>query len=141
MLTPKTAFVHAVVLTVRQFQDAYIRQGIEGGKKAAYALYSAVLERCGNLLGDVEIIARVCANLAGLTKAMKRDGSLANDNDLKDFTLGFTQAKASFDFVDVGHGKERADTKVKGVCPQCRLPSETIASAPPCHYFYYCRPQ
>lgn len=46
---------------------------------------------------------------------MCRDGSLDTPDDLKDFTLGFTQGKASFDFVDVGHGKERADSKIKGV--------------------------
>ena len=35
-------------------------------------------------------------------------------DELKQFTLGFTQGKASFDFVDVGYGKERADSKIKG---------------------------
>jgi hypothetical protein len=53
-------------------------------------------------------------NLGGLAKAMVRDGSIQNAQDLKDFALGFTQAKASFDFIDVGHGKERADSKIKG---------------------------
>jgi hypothetical protein len=62
----------------------------------------------------VEIIAKVVTNLAGLGKAMVRDGCLENGSDLKEFALGFTQAKASFDFIDVGHGKERADSKVKG---------------------------
>lgn len=46
---------------------------------------------------------------------MVRDGVVNNVNDLKDFMLGFTQAKASFDFVDVGYGKERADSKIKGL--------------------------
>lgn len=54
------------------------------------------------------------ANLGGLARAMVRDGVIENVNDLKDFMLGFTQAKASFDFVDVGYGKERADSKIKG---------------------------
>jgi hypothetical protein len=45
---------------------------------------------------------------------MKRDGSLENTEDLREFTLGFTQGKASFDFIDVGRGKERADSKIKG---------------------------
>lgn len=59
-------------------------------------------------------MAKVCANITGLSKAMRRDGSLENPDDLRDFTLGFTQGKASFDFIDVGHGKERADSKIKG---------------------------
>jgi hypothetical protein len=60
-------------------------------------------------------MAKVCANITGLSKAMRRDGSLGNPDDLRDFTLGFTQGKASFDFIDVGHGKERADSKIKGI--------------------------
>jgi hypothetical protein len=35
----------------------------------------------------------------------------------RDFAIGFTQGKASFEFVDVGHGKERADSKIRGTMP------------------------
>ena len=48
---------------------------------------------------------------------MKRAGVLDNPEGLREFTLGFTQAKASFDFIDVGHGKERADSKIRGMLP------------------------
>nr|XP_036585813.1 c-x8-c-x5-c-x3-h zinc finger protein [Colletotrichum truncatum]KAF6796004.1 c-x8-c-x5-c-x3-h zinc finger protein [Colletotrichum truncatum] len=95
------------------FQETLINQGIEGGKQAAYALRSAVAEYVGSQSGEVEIIAKVCANLSGLGRAMRRDGCLDSEGYLKDFSLGFTQAKASFDFIDVGHGKERADSKIK----------------------------
>ncbi len=97
-----------------QFKDSFIRQGIEGGKKAAYMLRGAIARECNDHADEVEVICRVCANLAGLNKAMRRDGSLEHESDFKDFTLGFTQAKASFDYVDVGYGKERADSKIKG---------------------------
>jgi hypothetical protein len=60
------------------------------------------------------VIAKVYTNLSGLCRAMRRDLSLDNDMDLRDFSLGFTQAHASFDFIDVGHDKERADNKIKG---------------------------
>lgn len=59
-------------------------------------------------------MAKVAANFNGLSKAMMRDGTLENLEKFKDFTLGFTQGKAHFDFIDVGHGKERADSKLKG---------------------------
>jgi len=95
------------------FKESFIRQGMEGGKKAAYALRSAILSQCGDHASDVEVIAKVYANLSGLCKAMRRDGSIESESDLKDFTLGFTQGKATFDFIDVGHGKERADNKLK----------------------------
>lgn len=53
---------------------------------------------------------------------MKRVGVLDNPEDLREFTLGFTQGKASFDFIDVGHGKERADSKIRGMLPSRKMP-------------------
>lgn len=91
-----------------------MNRGIDGGKQAAYALRSAILTECHSHAGEVEVIAKVVANLGGLAKAMRKDGCLTNESTLKDFTLGFSQGMASFDFVDVGHGKERTDTKIKG---------------------------
>ncbi|KAL7944453.1 hypothetical protein V8C42DRAFT_89007 [Trichoderma barbatum] len=95
------------------FRDTWIKQGLEGGKKVAYALRTAVAEQFGDEAQDLEIVAKVVANLAGLGKAMQRDGCVDNPSLLKDFTLGFTQAKATFDYIDVGYGKERADSKIK----------------------------
>ncbi|PBP27480.1 CCCH zinc finger DNA binding protein [Diplocarpon rosae] len=97
------------------FNENLVRLGIEGGKQAATVLRNTVLENCNELTDQIEIMAKVCANITGLSKAMRRDGSLDNPEDLKDFALGFTQGKASFDFIDVGHGKERADSKIKGI--------------------------
>lgn len=59
-------------------------------------------------------MAKVCANYSGLSKALMRDGTLESLEKFREFTLGFTQGKAHFDFIDVGHGKERADSKIKG---------------------------
>jgi len=112
-----------------QFNENLIRQGIEGGKSAANALRNSVLEQCSGLTEDIEVMAKVCANVTGLSKAMLRDGSLANAENLRDFTLGFTQGKASFDFVDVGHGKERADSKIKGLPLLCGWSMEPILTS------------
>ncbi|KAH7155021.1 hypothetical protein B0J13DRAFT_521187 [Dactylonectria estremocensis] len=98
-----------------KFQEHLIRERVEGGKRAAYALRAAVAEHVGDRADELEIVARVFANVSGLGKAMLRDGCLDNSADFKEFTLGFTQAKASFDFIDVGYGKERADSKIKGI--------------------------
>ncbi|KAL2289981.1 hypothetical protein FJTKL_00531 [Diaporthe vaccinii] len=95
------------------FKQEYVNKGIDGGKQAAYALRTAILKECHSLAGEVEVIARVVANLSGLAKAMRNDGSLDHESRLKDFTLGFSQGMASFDFIDVGYGKERTDTKIK----------------------------
>ncbi|RSL42912.1 hypothetical protein CEP53_011945 [Fusarium sp. AF-6] len=98
------------------FQDEYVQQGLEGGKKAAYAIRNAVADLCNQSqerFNGIEIVCRVVANVAGLGKALYRDGSIDDINTFKEFTLGFTQAKASFDFIDVGYGKERADSKIR----------------------------
>lgn len=108
------ASISCLLFTSFKFQDEFIRAGIEGGKRAAYALRSAVAKHCEGY-HEIEISAKIVANLSGLSRAMARDGVIENINDLKDFMLGFTQAKASFDFVDVGYGKERADSKIKGL--------------------------
>ncbi|KAG5980946.1 hypothetical protein E4U55_003456 [Claviceps digitariae] len=90
------------------FRDQWIKQGLEGGKKAALALRDAVKTQCGEHADGVEIITKVVANLGGVAKTLGRDLS-----DIKDFALGFTQAKTSFDFIDVGYGKGCASSKVK----------------------------
>ncbi|KAM0277019.1 hypothetical protein ACHAQH_006144 [Verticillium albo-atrum] len=95
------------------FQDHFFKAGIEGGKKAAYALRLAIASLCGKHADEVEVVAKICANLTGLAKAMRRDGSIDAEFELKEFALGFTQAKAHFDFIDVGYGKERADSKIR----------------------------
>ena len=100
---------------VAQFNKEYIQQGIEGGKQAAAALRNIILEQCSELTDEIEIMAKVCTNLSGLSKALLRDGSIDNLDDFRDFTIGFTQGKASFEFIDVGHGKERADSKIRGI--------------------------
>ncbi|KAJ8064702.1 hypothetical protein OCU04_007022 [Sclerotinia nivalis] len=96
------------------FNQELIDQGLEGGKKAANLLRASILEQCsGPQTEEIEIMAKVCANYSGLSKALMRDGTLESLEKFKDFTLGFTQGKAHFDFIDVGYGKERADSKIK----------------------------
>lgn len=46
---------------------------------------------------------------------MYRNGSVEDPSLVREFALGFTQARASFDFIDVGYGKERADFKIRGM--------------------------
>lgn len=44
----------------------------------------------------------------------RASGTVDSELLFKQFTVGFTTGMASFDFIDVGKGKERADTKIKG---------------------------
>ncbi|KAM0297880.1 hypothetical protein ACHAPM_009161 [Fusarium culmorum] len=98
------------------FDDSFTKQGLEGGKLAARALRTAVAQLCSHeRTGSLEIICRVVANVGGLSKALASEGCIENPNLFRDFTQGFTQARASFDFLDVGFGKERADAKIRGI--------------------------
>jgi len=108
------------------FNNNLIKLGVEGGKQAAAALRNSVLEHCSDLTDQIEIIANVYANQYGLANAMLRDGSLEDMEDLKEFAVGFTQGKASFNYIDVGHGKERADSKIKGKVLEVALRAELI---------------
>ena len=99
--------------TSLQFQEQWIKQGLEGGKKAATSLRTAISQQLVDLDDDdgadnVQIIAKVFANFAGLSKAI-------GQTDFKEFAVGFTQASALFDFIDIGSAKERADSKIKGM--------------------------
>lgn len=96
------------------FNESFIKDGLEGGKSAARALRTAVAQLCSHeRTGSLEIICRVMANVGGLSKALYNEGCIEQLDQFRDFTLGFTQAKASFDFIDVGFGKERADAKIR----------------------------
>ncbi|KAK6202016.1 hypothetical protein LQW54_009148 [Pestalotiopsis sp. IQ-011] len=88
------------------FQDYLVKQGAEGGNKAAFALRQAVYAKIRNP-DDTEIIAKVVANVSGLAKLLRR-----SDHDIKHFMSGFTQAKASFDFIDIADADSGAFAKI-----------------------------
>lgn len=77
-------------------------------------LRNFVLDNCSELKDQIEIVAKICANVNGLATVMQKGGIIDDPNHMRDFSLGFTQGKASFDYIDVGYGKERADSKLKG---------------------------
>ena len=58
-------------------------------------------------------MVKAYANIDGLSRAMQREWAV-DVGKVKDFAVGFTQAKASFDFIDVGYGEENAYSKIKG---------------------------
>ncbi|KAI0884877.1 uncharacterized protein GGS22DRAFT_189091 [Annulohypoxylon maeteangense] len=95
------------------FKDHLVKQGVEGGRKAANELNSAILEKF-NYTGDtpITVVAKVVANVLGLSRAMKWNSCIPSEITLYDFISGFSQIRPDFEFVDVGQGKERADAKI-----------------------------
>ncbi|KAF3160873.1 hypothetical protein TWF225_003144 [Orbilia oligospora] len=104
----------------------------EGGSEAAELLLSEIRELVRPnredlcIKGDFEIRALVFANLDGLSKALVKSNIL-KQGDLQQFFMGFTQRLEHLNFIDVGYGKEMADSKIRGEFlfhlkdPRCRL--------------------
>ncbi|KAI3320608.1 C-x8-C-x5-C-x3-H type zinc finger protein-like protein [Xylariaceae sp. AK1471] len=94
------------------FRQHLIKQGTEGGRRAAIELHKAIATEPLVYANGAQIFVKVVANLGGLNRALKRDGSVDTENELQDFVMGFNEA-SFFDFVDVGAYKERAIAKLK----------------------------
>ena len=98
------------------FADSLIRQGFEGGQQAALRLESQTQSYLKGFHGldQLEIIVRIFISLDGLSNVYKSLGIISDVNAMRQFMVGFVQARGLFDVIDVGKGKERADHKMKG---------------------------
>ncbi|KAK6544375.1 hypothetical protein TWF694_001075 [Orbilia ellipsospora] len=109
-----------------------LRKKKDGGHEAAELLLQEIRELVRsdrdrlNIKGDFEIRALVFANLDGLSKTLVKSNVL-KPGDLQQFFMGFTQRLEHINFIDVGYGKEMADSKIRGEFlfhlkdPRCRL--------------------
>ncbi|KAK0456484.1 hypothetical protein EV421DRAFT_1752756 [Armillaria borealis] len=98
------------------FTDELLRQGQAGGRNAAMMLTKGLTDHTATV--DARRSARsrvwltVYCNKQGLS-----DTLIANDvctsEQFEAFFLGFNQAAPLFSIIDVGTGKEAADTKIK----------------------------
>ena len=62
---------------------------------------------------ETPIIVRVYANVTALAKALYLSEVISSNSDMYTFAEQFTISRAEFDFVNVGHGKENADSKLR----------------------------
>lgn len=96
-----------------------MREGEQGGRRAASALHAAVYNFIEHEAKDmplhVDIICRVYANVRGLSEVLVRAGITREVSMFEEFVRGFTRGKTLFDFIDVGAGKDRADEKIIGM--------------------------
>lgn len=108
---------HCRHTNIRQFQDEFLRDGEQGGRRAAAQLSAAVqdyIETEGTVPLGARIVCRIYANVRGLGDVLVRTGAIEDVAQFEDFVRGFTRARTLFDFVDVGAGKDRADEKIIG---------------------------
>ncbi|BDD57585.1 hypothetical protein MAP00_002937 [Monascus purpureus] len=99
-----------------KFLDALLQDPHKGGAEAALRLKQEVRNYLQNTpLGteDIPIIVRVFANLNALAKALRSANIISSETDMHTFAEQFTISRAEFDFVNVGYGKENADSKMR----------------------------
>ena len=101
------------------FEDDLLRKGEIGGKEAAAGLWNGIKDHVHNRLPDIpsdcRIMARIYANMKGLSEVCWRAALVEKAGLVEEFYRGFTGSKILFDFVDVGPGKDRADEKINGM--------------------------
>lgn len=98
------------------FQDELLRDPLKGAPEAALRLRQAVrgyLKDSPWGTDQVPIIVRVFVNLTGLAKSLASAKVIEVESQMRLFAELFTNSRAEFDFVNVGHGKENADSKMR----------------------------
>lgn len=99
-----------------KFRDGLLRDPISGAVEAAQAIKQQIRDHLkGTPLDteDVPVVARVFANVKGLGNALRLSKVIDSDDDMYTFAEHFTNSRAEFDFVNVGRGKENADSKIR----------------------------
>ena len=110
------------------FSADFIQQGQAGGRLAASQLFKGLTDHLTSLdPSDASIPARsqlwltIYCNKSGLLDTLTSN-AVCTAEQFEAFVLGFNQASPLFSIVDVGNGKEAADSKIKGVSfsqPRC----------------------
>jgi hypothetical protein len=97
------------------FDESLIKGQYEGGATAAQRLHGAIkadLDKKG--LEQCQVMVRVYANVAGLSKALASAGLLGHEaRSLGKFIAGFNRQYGLVDFGDAGELKENADFKLR----------------------------
>ncbi|GAQ08487.1 hypothetical protein ALT_5808 [Aspergillus lentulus] len=98
------------------FNNELLQDPRQGAPEAALRLTQAVRNYLKDTpLGseDVPIVVRIFANLNGLAKSLFHHNAIDYEDKMRVFAEQFTNSRAEFDFVNVGHGKENADSKMR----------------------------
>ncbi|PVI07893.1 hypothetical protein DM02DRAFT_550072 [Periconia macrospinosa] len=91
------------------FQDKYLTKKAQGGEALADELLIRTREYLRPQFEDadsLDIIVRVYANLEGMANYLVRQDKVRNLGQLRAFSTAFCGRISSFDFIDVGVGKE-----------------------------------
>ncbi|KAJ7181694.1 hypothetical protein C8R43DRAFT_969999 [Mycena crocata] len=93
------------------FQKDLISQGHAGGRQAAMLLTKGLTDYA-QLSSRAQVWLTVYFNKVGLADTLMSQ-NICTKEQFDEFCLGFSQAAPLFSMLDVGQGKEAADTKIK----------------------------
>ncbi|KAH9203335.1 hypothetical protein DL95DRAFT_430712 [Leptodontidium sp. 2 PMI_412] len=99
-----------------KFLDELLRDPVSGAAEAAQRLRQKIKDYLMDTpLGamDVPILVCVFANLNDLARSLRFSNVIESADDMRTFAENFTNSRAEFDFVNVGRGKENADSKMR----------------------------
>lgn len=91
-----------------------MKLGREGGIQAAIDLRNAIAAQCNDTTGEIKVIAKIYIDTIRITQLLEECGSASSVECVRDFMLGFSQAEASFDFIDVGDQSDQVRLKLMG---------------------------
>ncbi|KAI5116544.1 hypothetical protein M0805_004327 [Coniferiporia weirii] len=100
------------------FNDHLLSAGLEGGREAARTLTSGIADYLQGIIQGQYVQGRftfwlsIYFNRRGLQDTLVKSNVCTLDQ-FEAFLVGFSQASPRFLLVDVGHGKEAADAKIK----------------------------
>ncbi|OOF94813.1 hypothetical protein ASPCADRAFT_516207 [Aspergillus carbonarius ITEM 5010] len=104
------------------FNNALIRDGYNGGRKAALLLRKSVDRHIRDIdpqaSPNIQYRIRVYANVPGLMKACREANILRSNEALDPFIRGFNMENPLCDFIDAGNGKECSDVKIRATFEQ-----------------------
>jgi hypothetical protein len=100
------------------FSQDHLRLGEAGGREAAMLLTKGLTQYMtdkvdAGLSGRAQVWLTVFCNKTGLLDTLTGNG-ICTAEAFEAFVRAFNQASPWFSIVDVGHGKEAADAKIRG---------------------------
>ena len=93
------------------FARQYVSEGRAGGQAVAAVINQELIAAFGR---RTQLLAAIYLNRTGLSDVLALNGFLGKEANLDQFIVGFNQSSPLLSIVDVGAGKEAADTKIRG---------------------------
>jgi hypothetical protein len=115
------------------FTETLLKLGQQGGRQAAQHITKGIAEYLSN--EDIHVFGRglsfwvtVFFNKSGLLNMLVGHDKCSAEQ-FESFCVGFTQASPRFLLIDVGHGTEGVNSKMRGMTSVARLPDDSSAES------------